>query len=316
MAGMVRMKKLLVTGGKLLLFVAFVCLCLSLFNGENLQVQLNNLLRHPLNLLAMTVLYGLAFVLRAFAWKWYINKEVSFAVFLNGLFYSLFINHILPVKVGDAVRIGFLAKENEVEWDKAIHSVVVLRTMDLLVLASFAGIGVLWLGLEYTWGLLLVIVLIAAISLLGFIRWASRFEPLKKHLQIIRTAFTGRRGFAIIGGITGSWILEAFVVLGVTSALDSEVTFFQGLWVNSMTIAGQLFHFAPGGLGTYESVMTFSLVTVGMEWQKAYDVALLSHGFKFVFSYLVGLWVWLAAPVSWAEMKQWIKIGKKGKERL
>lgn len=312
---MVQIKRLLFTGGKLLLFLIFVLLCLSFFDGENLKEQVLNLFQHPLHLIGMSLLYGLAFFLRAFAWKWYINKDVPFAVYLNGLFYSLFINHILPVKVGDAIRIGFLAKEKQVEWDEAIHSVVVLRTLDLLVLASIAGMGVLLLGLEYAWGVLLAFLLIGCFLIWGFFRWGYRNNFIQKHIQLVRSAFSGGRGLAIVSSVAGSWILEAFVVLGVTFALSIEIPFWSGLWVNSMTIAGQLFHFAPGGLGTYESVMTFSLVTVGINWQHAYEVALLSHGFKFVFSYLVGLWVWIAAPVSWAEMKEWINSHKKGTKK-
>ena len=57
-----------------------------------------------------------------------------------------------------------------------------------------------------------------------------------------------------------SWICEAFVIYEIANSL----TFLQAVWVNSVTIAGQVFQLTPGGLGTYETVMTFALRALGV----------------------------------------------------
>ncbi|WP_349290974.1 lysylphosphatidylglycerol synthase transmembrane domain-containing protein [Brevibacillus sp. NL20B1] len=299
-------KRLLFFVCKLMLFAAFVGLCVFFLDLKAINRQLLTLLHHPFTLAGMALLYGMAFCLRAFAWKWYVNKDVAFSVFLYAQFYSLFINHVLPVKAGDAVRIGLLAKEKDVQWDESLHSVVVMRSLDLLVLAAYAGIGVFWMGLAYAWTTLFLVAGIGAAGLVVLLRWGMKKPLLKKHVQIVKTAFTGPKGWFICAAIAASWGLEAFVVLGVTNALSIDLSVLKGLWVNSMTIAGQLFHFTPGGLGTYESVMTFSLVTAGVGWQQAYEVALLTHGWKFAFSYLAGLWAWIALPIPWSELRSWI----------
>jgi hypothetical protein len=303
------MKGLLLIGARLSLFFSFVVLCFTLFDWHNVKGKLIELFSHPITLIMMSLLYGLAFLLRAGAWKLYVNKKVPFSIYLYALFYSLFINHVMPLKVGDAVRIGFLAKEKQVHWDEAVHSVLVMRLLDYLVLGFFAGAGSLWLGINTSWNVMFWILFaggffIIVLYVLGIRRNKGFFE---KHFQILKEAFSGKKGWVISLSVAVSWVAESFVVIGVTQALLIKLVFFEGLWVNSITIAGQLFHFTPGGVGTYESVMAFSLVMAGVSWEDAYTTALLTHGFKFVFSYAVGLWAWLAAPIQWAEISRWMK---------
>jgi len=173
-------KRLLFFVCKLMLFAAFVGLCVFFLDLKAINRQLLTLLHHPFTLAGMALLYGMAFCLRAFAWKWYVNKDVAFSVFLYAQFYSLFINHVLPVKAGDAVRIGLLAKEKDVQWDESLHSVVVMRSLDLLVLAAYAGIGVFWMGLAYAWTTLFLVAGIGAAGLVVLLRWGMKKPLLKK----------------------------------------------------------------------------------------------------------------------------------------
>jgi uncharacterized membrane protein YbhN (UPF0104 family) len=94
----------------------------------------------------------------------------------------------------------------------------------------------------------------------------------------------------------GSWVLEAFVLFGIARTLP----FMQAIWINSITIAGQVFQLTPGGIGTYETVMTFALTAIGVPTADAYEWALLSHGFKFLFSYGAGMIVLLVYPIQLA----------------
>ena len=110
----------------------------------------------------------------------------------------------------------------------------------------------------------------------------------------------------------GSWAMEAVVVYGVIHALHLNIGFLQAVWANGMTIAGQLFHVTPGGIGTYETTLSASLGILGMNGAQAYTVSLLSHGYKFVFAYSAGLASLLLAAVSWSELRQWLSLrGKK-----
>jgi uncharacterized membrane protein YbhN (UPF0104 family) len=303
------MKKGVLRWGGVFLFLIFIVISLRYFD-LNATIEKSKLLfAQPIWIVAMLVSYFCAFLCRAWAWKWYMNKQIPFLSYLHALFYSLFINHLLPVKVGDMVRVGLLMKENEVSGDESLHSVVVMRSLDLLALGLLAGVGSLLLGFVISWTYaIFLLLLIAAGGVLAFIwvrKWNLAF--FSKHMQIMKLAFSTRKGVWIGTFIFLSWLLESVVVLGVSHAITVPIFVWQSIWVNSMTIAGQVFHFTPGGIGSYESVMSFSLAGIGLSWSDAYNIAIISHAFKFVFSYLVGIYVLIKSPIRLVEVRQWIR---------
>jgi uncharacterized membrane protein YbhN (UPF0104 family) len=303
------MKKGLLRWGGVFLFLIFIGISYRFFDLDYTIEKSTLLLAQPLWLLAMIIGYACAFLCRAWAWKWYMNKQVPFLTYLHALFYSLFINHLLPVKAGDVVRIGLLMKEKEISWDESLHSVVVMRSLDLMVLGFLAGVGSLLVGFSISWTYSIMLLLLGGISgVLAFIWIRTRnLAFLSRHLQIVKLAFSTRKGIWIGTLIFLSWLLEAIVVLGVSHAITVPISVWQSIWVNSMTIAGQVFHFTPGGIGSYESVMSFSLAGAGVSWSDAYIIAIISHGFKFVFSYIVGMYVLIKSPIRLGEVRQWIK---------
>jgi uncharacterized membrane protein YbhN (UPF0104 family) len=117
---------------------------------------------------------------------------------------------------------------------------------------------------------------------------------------------SGKGLFAVLL-IALSWLLEAGVIYSVARMLALQPGGAALVWANSMTIAGQLFHITPGGIGTYESTMSGSLVLLGVEGKDAYRAALLSHTFKFLFAYAAGAGSLFAMPIRWREAKGWIK---------
>ena len=73
-------------------------------------------------------------------------------------------------------------------------------------------------------------------------------------------------------------LMEAVVVYGVIHALRLNIGFLQAVWANGMTIAGQLFHVTPGGIGTYETTLSASLGILGMNGAASlYGVAVVSR---------------------------------------
>ncbi|XEC96574.1 YbhN family protein [Paenibacillus tarimensis] len=295
-------------------FLIAACLILSIryFDPALIRHYLVELTRHPIWLIGMIAAYALAFVLRAVAWKWYVGRPLPFIVCLSGLLYSLLINHIVPLKVGDGFRVYVLMKE-KIGWDEALHSTLVMRTLDLLILALFAGSGAVVIGYAYSISFMSLIMLIGiTVTIAAAILFRTgRLRWLNKHVSMLAKALSGTKGRSILVLIALSWILEAFVLAGVVGVLGMQLGIAQAVWANSMTIAGQTFQMTPGGIGSYESVMSFSLAQIGFTWEQAYIAAIVTHGFKFGFSYLAGLYVWFAYPLSWKEIRQLIQ--RKGK---
>ncbi len=98
----------------------------------------------------------------------------------------------------------------------------------------------------------------------------------------------------------------------IARAVDMPLSFWQAVWVNSATVSGQVAQVAPGGLGTYESVMAFALAQLETPWGTAYTAAVLTHAFKFLFSYAAGALVLVFSPSDWRAVRS---IWKKGREK-
>jgi uncharacterized membrane protein YbhN (UPF0104 family) len=260
--------------------------------------------------MAIIVAYSAAFVLRALVWKLYIgHAAIPFRIFLNGLLYSLFLNHVLPVKVGDAARAGYLAHHSggTVSYISSFQSVAVLRILDMLFLGGVAAAGSLYAGYSlYTgWWELFALIIFIFIPVLYFLQ--RKFAKIRDFAASAFSLFTSIRG-AIAVLLTGlSWVLESFVLYGTAAMIISGLSFPAAWWTTSVTIAGQVFHFSPGGIGTYETVMTGTLKLLDLPVASAYEIAIASHAFKFIYSYAAGLYLWLAAPVSFVIIKKWLK---------
>lgn len=292
------------------LSLLFIWLSIKVFQPASLYAQLMTLLEQPIVLLALIIFYSAAFVLRAFAWRIYLQNKVSLRKCLAGLLYSLFINHLSPLKIGDAVRAAVFKNDKEVTLGQAAHSVVVLRMLDMLILVVFSGTGLLYLYGKLQMNLPVLAVLAMAAAAVFFTVKIKFPVFLRGQFHQFKQGFVGLRGSVIILLVTLSWVFEAFVVYGIAS--PESLSFIAAIWVNSVTISGQVFQVTPGGVGTYETVMAFALNITGVSMKEAYEYAVISHGFKFVFSYAGGIAAFLLLPLQIRELNDFMR----KKERL
>ncbi|MGM0876843.1 MAG: lysylphosphatidylglycerol synthase transmembrane domain-containing protein [Bacillota bacterium] len=304
-----KFNRILIKGIGFIYFICFVYLSFHHFELEKITYTLISFVTNPFLLLLTAVFYATSFLLRAYSWKLYLKDKASMQIYLNGLWYSLFINHLVPIKVGDLVRIGFLkTKRPDLELEEITHSVVVMRIFDLLTVLVFSGMGLitmtksLAIDLPILWVTLLSIVCFLAV----FVVFKYKPERVMKHVKMFTNALTRRYLFIIVLAIILSWVLEASVVYFITHVTQQQVSFIQSVWVNSMTIGGQVFQFLPGGIATYETTMAFTLTQLKFSWDEAYQIALISHIFKFVFSYIMGAYVLLKDPISLKQIRSWL----------
>lgn len=276
------------------LLCVFLVISWQSFEASSLWGQLYGLWKHPYTVVFFIMMYGAAFFFRAYAWKLYLHHSITMKDALYGLFYSLFINHVSPLKVGDAIRIAVITKEKKVTLGEATQSVVVLRILDILILSVFGAVGSL-----IVWGNILLNVPVFLVCLctgigILFLFYKKAPQFIDKQWKQLKVSLFTIKGVIIIFLTTLSWICEAFIIYGISNSL----TFVQAIWVNSVTIAGQVFQLTPGGIGTYETVMMFTLKAVGTGSVDAYEWALMSHGFKFLFSYGVGAFLLILYPME------------------
>jgi uncharacterized membrane protein YbhN (UPF0104 family) len=130
---------------------------------------------------------------------------------------------------------------------------------------------------------------------------------LSRHIFLMKSAFFGVNGWFIFLLTMTSWVLEAVVLYGTATAVEQDISLIHSIWINSVTVAGQVFQITPGGIANYETIMTFALGMAGIAKKEAYSIAILTHSMKFIFSYIAGAMAILIFPVSLNILKSWIK---------
>jgi uncharacterized membrane protein YbhN (UPF0104 family) len=267
--------------------------------------------------------YAAAFWLRSLAWAIQIgDRRASVKQLWLYHHVGLLLNHLLPVKGGEVARAALLKRFNHFSWGEALVFVTVNRLMDIAGLVSICAIALMLLAPEQVkeWfqqrimlSLLLMVFTAAVLRIMWrFVRW----KQLPFVARLI-TPLVNKSGWlsAYLFTLAG-WMLEAVVVWSVAASLDSRLGIEQALLVHVLTIIGQVFHVTPGGVGTYEAVMSALLHQVALyPLAFALQVAILSHIFKFVYSFLLGgyaAWRLSLSPLQlFRQAKRESKEGKK-----
>ncbi|RSD27650.1 lysylphosphatidylglycerol synthase transmembrane domain-containing protein [Mesobacillus subterraneus] len=290
----------------ILLITAFFVMTAYYLDVGSMMDEIRSLASNSVALFLILISYFSAFLARGIAWQIYLKGKATLKTCMYGLFYSLLLNHLLPVKAGDFARVGILkAREPHITVHEAFNSVVVLRLLDTAILFGMAMAGLAFLELPVN-GMLFVWLMAAGAGLSVVVYFKFRVF-FNKHIIIMKSAISGWKGMAILALTLASWIMEAAVIYGVVMNGGSSFGFIQAIWVNSITVAGQIFQITPGGIASYEAVMVFALGAAGIAGEKAYTAAVITHGLKYVFSFIVGGIALAAYPVPIHLLKKWTK---------
>ncbi|MFT9600920.1 lysylphosphatidylglycerol synthase transmembrane domain-containing protein [Mesobacillus sp.] len=290
----------------ILLISAFLIMTFFYLDAGGILAEIKAIATKPGVLLFIFSSYFLAFLARGFAWKLYLNNRVRLTTCMYGLFYSLLLNHLLPVKAGDFARIGVMkAREPGITGHEAFNSVVILRVLDTAILFAMASAGLTFLELPLNGEVLLWLAVIGFVfTIILYFKFRDFFD---RQISIMKTASSGWRGVWIFGLTLVSWVLEAAVIYGVVLNGGNMISFVQVIWVNSITVAGQIFQITPGGIASYETIMVFALGANGIAAENAYSAAVITHGLKYLFSFIVGGITLSAYPVPMNLLKKWTR---------
>lgn len=299
----------------------FICIWLIVkhFDLQSLLQLCRFIAEHPILLMGMFFLYFVAFLLRAYAWFLYIGKRVSFTVCVSGVFYSMFVNHILPFKGGDLVRIGIatIHTDSKAKADEIIHSVIMMRIIDMCILAIFSAFGIyVWIHeviISNLWIYVLVICGLLTLFLIIILKTQLK-DFVMRHLSLIKNGLRGMKGNVILISVIFSWFLEGFVLYFILLGKPNSISVTEAVWVNSLTVGGQFFQVTPGGIATYEAMMTFGLNIVHVPYSTAFSAAIVTHLFKFIFSFIVGFIAYVLVPIKREKINEFLRTKKHRKE--
>ncbi|MBW3576621.1 MAG: flippase-like domain-containing protein [Actinobacteria bacterium] len=247
-------------------------------DGAALETAARAAVVHPLTLTAVLAAYAAAFVVRAAVWR-RVVPQLRFGQALAALHVSLAGNHVLPLRLGEPLRVASVVRRAGVPLRPAAASVVTLRAADLLTVGSLAvALGAPVAGRVVGAGAGGVLVLAAAGVAAGT-WWLRRTHG---------SARTRPPGPAVALGTVVSWLLEAAVVWQAARWAGAALSIREAVLVTAVTIAAQVVAVAPGGFGTYEAAAATTLVALGLPAGTALAVALVAHAVKTVYALAAG----------------------------
>lgn len=235
--------------------------------------------RDPLGLVVLIGVYLGAFAVRARAWTT-ILPRLSFGHALAAIHLSAGANHLLPLRLGEALRATSVVRRAGIPLGPATASTVSLRAADVAAVVSIglvAGTTVAARLLGRWWPLLLVGALAVTAAAVW---WLIR---LGRHHGGVR-----RPGTMTLVLTVCSWLLEAIVMWQVARWAGVPISVAAAILVTAVTIAAQVAAVAPGGFGTYEAAATAALVAVGIDAGTALAVALAAHAIKTAYALVAG----------------------------
>ena len=240
----------------------------------------------PAALLGALVLYAAAFAVRAWAWR-RVLPGLGFGQSWAALHVSLLGNHVLPFRLGEALRVTSVTRRTDLPLAPVAASALVLRGADLLAVLALAAVAApaVAFGSVGDWGWAIgAALLLLAVAALG---WLVRLRRRGAALRL--------PGPGVAAAATGAWLLEAAVMLAAASAAGIGLSYPEAVAVTAVTIAAQTVAVAPGGLGGYEAAATAALVGLGAAPGPALAAALVAHAAKTAYALVVGA-VALATP--------------------
>ncbi len=278
------MSRLRVAAGLVALVVAGWYLARTVDAGT-LARSARALVADPPGLAAALVAYAAAFGLRSWSWR-RVLPGLGLGQAWAALHVSLLGNHVLPFRLGEALRVTSVLRRTSLEPRPVIASAVTLRGADLLavfLLALAAAPG--FLG-RWAWavaGLLGVVVVAGALAMRGTARMP---------------------GLGVALAAVAAWALESAVVWEIARTAGYPLTPQQAVAVTAVTIAAQLVAVTPGGFGSYEAAATAALVGLGVPAGPAFAVALATHAVKTAYSLVVGaVALVVPAPTYWGRLR-------------
>lgn len=255
-------------------------------DGSQLRAATRGLLDDPLGLALALLAYAAAFGLRSVAWS-AVQPGLGRARSWSALHVSLLGNHVLPLRLGEVLRVTSVLRRTSLPRREVVASALVLRLGDLLAVLALAAVAAPALLLDVAgpalWG-----VGAALLAALGAGLWWAR-----RALDRLPPAWVWLA--AVL-----AWALESAVVWEVARAAGVTLSPADAVAVTAVTIAAQTVAVTPGGFGTYEAAATAALVATGAAAGPALGVALLTHAVKTAYALLTG-----AAALAWPAPAEW-----------
>jgi uncharacterized membrane protein YbhN (UPF0104 family) len=253
----------------------------------------------PGGLVLALAAYASAFGLRAWSWRW-VLPGLPAGQSWAALHVSLLGNHLLPVRLGEVLRVTSVLRRTRLPARPVVASAIALRSADLAaaVLLALVAAPALLVELAGPWRWLALAVPVA-LAMAG-LRWLRR---LRRDGAEVR-AVGGATGILLALAALLAWALEAAVIWQIAAVAGYHLSAPQAIAVTAVTIAAQAVALTPGGFGSYEAAATAALVAVGVPAGAGFAIALTTHAVKTGYALVIGaIALVVPAPGYWGRLR-------------
>ncbi len=264
-------------------------------DGRALTEVAGAVLADPLGLCAALAGYATAFALRSWAWRATL-PGLGFGQSWAALHVSLLGNHVLPLRLGEVLRVTSVLRRTPLAARPVIASAVTLRAADVLGVLALTVLVVpgLVVGLVGRWWWV-AMAGVAVVAALGAV-WSWRLGRGDASVRLPT--------FGVGVAVLLAWVLESAVILQVARLAGYPLGLAEAVAVTAVTIVVQVVAVAPGGLGSYEAAATAALVALGTPAGPAFAIALTTHAVKTGYALVVGVVALLVPePTFWGRLR-------------
>jgi glycosyltransferase 2 family protein len=261
-----------------------------------------------------SAIFMCGYLLQAIRWRRIAGTpQVGVRRFYEMVLGGLATNNVLPIRIGEVVRAGWLSREAPMPGGRALGTVALDRVCDVIALAAFLAVGLQavptpeWLQ-RMVIGAVVLVVLIVVV--LVFARLYTRSQDRDRRergrlRRIVRDTIDflgepiGRHRAAVWLALSFvAWGIGTFAVSLVARSVGVELDPLEAVFVASALALGVAIPSSPGYIGTYQWIAVSALGLLDVPPSQAFAFSILMHASWFVPTTLVG-----GAIIGWRTLR-------------
>ncbi len=260
----------------------------------------------------------LSFSLRAYRWKYFLppNSNFTFSSRLSGVAIGYFFHNILPVRLGDLIRPGYLAKANQQPYQVCLYSVVIERVWELVLfliiaLALFKYSGIVSDGMLPINFPLLIVLIMSGVLFLVFTRSILKLllnilvklkimfiaKPVRDVLEAFEGGFELNHTIILVLSTISIVFMEGMFFVYIIDSLNIRITFLGKFIVMIIATLSWLLPSAPASIGVFHYFCQLGLIMLGINSDVALSAAIVIHAYMFIFDLIFALFCIFFGPL-------------------
>lgn len=306
--------------------ISIVMLYFSL-KGINASAILETLKKTDYRLVFVPLLFiSFSIVLSSFKWQKISGNNVKFSDTFVSLMIGLFVNNVLPARIGEIARGYVLSKRKGISFTYSLSTVFVDRIFDLagLLLITLLFFPKHRLPAKVSQAIYILIGLLTVCIILIIVFSRERFtNTIASQLNRIQSPFLAKFAkriveiqenlkriqsplnillFIVIAFL--QWLSMSTALYFVTLTLGIKISFIYAPFVCALLNMGLAIPSSPGYIGVYQFLLVYILSIFGVPKHEAFTVSVLFHALWYIPYNLIGFSLLLKEHLKIGELKK------------